>query len=62
MIVFQHHAGLCFAFARRSGPFYQYFLTLILAGISNHMPIKVWHYLQILKLERLHRWSVGMDG
>ena len=46
-----------------SGPFYWHGLTLIPAWIKNHLPsINVgWNYLSIPKLQRLHRWSLGMD-
>ena len=44
-------------------PFYLHGLTLIPAWISNHMPCKVWDEITypIPKLQRLHRWSLGMD-
>ena len=40
-----------------------YGLTSTLAWISIHVPVKVrWNYLFIPKLQRLHRWSLGMEN
>ena len=50
------------------GPFYKHGLTLITAWINNHMSNKSvgWNSggeitYPIPKLQRLHRWSLGMD-
>ena len=42
-------------------PFYEHGLTLIPATLSNHLPSEVCDkFLSIPKLQRLHRWSLGM--
>ena len=45
----------------RNGPFYWHGLTLIPKWINNIMPDNIIYYLSIPKLQRLHRWSLGMD-
>ena len=44
-------------------PFYWHGLTLIPAWISNYIHYKVWDVITypIPKLQRLRRWSLGMD-
>ena len=46
-----------------NGLFYKHGLTLIPVWISNYMPDKVWGEITypISKLQRLHRFSLGMD-
>ena len=45
------------------GPFYYHGLILIPAWIINQAPSKVWDVITypILKQQRLHRWSLGMN-
>ena len=43
-------------------PLYYHGLTLVPAWINNNMPGSVgWDYLSIPILQRLHRWSMGME-
>ena len=55
--------GPVLATQRTNGTFYSHGLSLIPAWICNHMLSKVWDEitLSIPKLQRIHRWSLGMD-
>ena len=48
---------------RWTPPFYQHWLTLVPAWISNHIHYKNvrWNNLFIPKLQRCNRWCLGMD-
>ena len=65
LMTWWQHAGDCFTFylwcVFTRGPVYKHGLTLIPARINNHIPSMVWNCLSISKLQRLYRWSLGME-